>query len=145
MVKTSAFQADYPGSNPGRCISYKAKAGPTFPDKSPPFHSAGTDFLKMKKPEWSIVIPALNEERYLPRLLESIRRQDFDDHEVILVDSDSDDNTVDIAKSYGCRVLSGKRGNPGINRNIGAKHARGEHIIFFDADVVLPEGFLRTT
>lgn len=93
--------------------------------------------------KWSIIIPVLNEEKYLPKLLDSIKRQDFKDYEVIVVDSDSKDNTIKLAKEYGCRILKGKRGNPGTNRNIGAKAARGKNIIFFDADVILPERFLR--
>jgi len=99
--------------------------------------------FKMKNPKWSIVIPALNEEKYLPRLLDSIGMQDFKDHEIIVADSDSDDNTVKIAKKYGCKVLKGRRGNPGINRNIGARKAKGESILFLDADALLPGGFLR--
>ena len=93
--------------------------------------------------EWSIIIPTLNEEKYLPKLLDSIEAQDFDNYEIIVVDSESDDNTVGVARDYGCRVLKGQRGIPSINRNIGAKHARGKNLIFFDADVVLPNGFLR--
>ena len=98
----------------------------------------------VKSPYWSIVIPTLNEGNYLPNLLESIRKQDFKDYEIIVADSYSDDDTVKIAKKYGCRVLNGVRGNPGINRNMGARIANGKNIIFFDADVVLPKGFLRT-
>jgi len=89
----------------------------------------------------SIIIPAYNEEEYLPRLLESIRNQDFDDYEVIVADAASDDNTRKIAREYGCRVVDG--GMPAVGRNRGAAAARGELLLFLDADLVLTEGYLR--
>ncbi len=88
----------------------------------------------------SIVIPALNEERDLPVLLESIRAQTFTDYEVILADAGSTDQTVKIAKKFGARVVPG--GMPGAGRNRGAEVAQGEFLFFFDADVELPPNFL---
>ena len=88
----------------------------------------------------SIVIPTFNEEVYLPRLLESIARQDFRDHEVIVADNHSKDRTRSLARSRGARVVEG--GVPGIGRNRGAQAARGEYLLFVDADTVLPDGFL---
>ncbi|GHV80385.1 hypothetical protein AGMMS49944_21760 [Spirochaetia bacterium] len=89
----------------------------------------------------SIIIPALNEEELLPKLLDSIKGQDFEDYEVILADAHSKDRTREIAASYGCRVVDG--GLPAAGRNAGAAAARGEFLFFLDADVVLPPGFLR--
>jgi len=89
----------------------------------------------------SIIIPALNEEKCLPLLLESIKRQDFTDYEIILADAGSKDKTRQIAKKYGCIITKG--GLPARGRNMGAKIAKGEVFLFLDADVVLPEGFLR--
>jgi len=89
----------------------------------------------------SIIIPTYNEEEYLPALLESIREQDFTDYEVIVADADSEDNTRKIAEEYGCRVVEG--GMPAVGRNRGAEVARGEILIFLDADLVLTEGYLR--
>ena len=54
----------------------------------------------------SIIIPAYNEEEYLPKLLESIEKQDFKDYEVIIADANSSDNTREIAESYGCTVVA---------------------------------------
>jgi len=88
----------------------------------------------------SIIIPTFNEEIYLPRLLESIGKQDFDDYEVIVADNHSHDRTRSVARSHGARVVEG--GVPGIGRNRGAEAARGEYLLFVDADTVLPEGFL---
>jgi len=89
----------------------------------------------------SIIIPALNEEKTLPALLESIKVQDFDDYEVILSDAHSTDKTREIAQSYGCRIVDG--GKPAAGRNAGAAAANGELLFFLDADVVLPPGFIR--
>ncbi len=89
----------------------------------------------------SIVIPALNEEKYLPKLLRSIKSQNFKDYEVIVADANSKDKTRQIAKSFGCKIVLGGA-PPAKGRNNGAKFAKGKHILFFDSDVVIPENFL---
>lgn len=87
-------------------------------------------------PRVSIVIPVKNEEKMLPKLLDTIKAQTFRDVEVIVADAHSTDRTADIAHSYGASVIEG--GMPGPGRNRGALHAKGEIIAFFDADVQLP-------
>ncbi|MCL2043882.1 MAG: glycosyltransferase [Treponema sp.] len=89
----------------------------------------------------SIIIPALNEEKLLPRLLESIKSQDFDDCEVIVADANSQDRTREIVAHYGCTIVDG--GLPAVGRNAGAAAAQGDFLFFLDADVVLPKGFIR--
>ncbi len=91
-------------------------------------------------PKISIVIPSLNEEEYLPKLLKSIQAQTFTDYEVIVADAGSKDKTVEIAKEYGVRVVPG--GMPGPGRNRGAEVATGEFLFFFDSDVILDPRFL---
>src|SRR3989344_2744230 len=98
----------------------------------------------------SIIIPTLNEEEYLPLLLESIKKPDFsdpdgsasggNDYEIIVADAGSKDKTAQIAQQYGGRVIPG--GMPGPGRNRGAAEAKGDVLLFLDADVILPEGFL---
>ncbi|MEK6890886.1 MAG: glycosyltransferase [Nanoarchaeota archaeon] len=88
----------------------------------------------------SIIIITRNEEECLPRLLESIKRQSFRDFEVILSDAQSTDRTREIALFYGCKIVEG--GLPSVGRNNGARFAKGEILLFLDADVVLPKGFL---
>jgi len=109
----------------------------------------------------SIIIPALNEEKYLPLLLKEIKKQNFDGgeedklssspslslgessvYEVIVADAGSTDKTVEIAKSFGCKVVKG--GLPAKGRNEGAKIAQGDILLFMDADnIYLPEDFLK--
>lgn len=85
----------------------------------------------------SIIIPALNEEKYLPLLLDSIKKQSYKDYEIIVADAGSKDKTLEIAKSYGCTIIEG--GLPAKGRNSGAKVAKGEYLLFIDSDVVIPE------
>lgn len=90
----------------------------------------------------SIIIPTLNEENYLPVLLESIKKQNFqEDYEIIVADAGSKDKTIEIAKKYGCRIIPG--GLPAKGRNEGAKIAAGETLLFLDADVKLPQDFFK--
>jgi len=83
----------------------------------------------------SIVIPTLNEEECLPKLLASIRAQTLQPHEIIVADAGSKDKTREVAESYGARVVQG--GMPGPGRNRGADAATGEILLFLDADVEL--------
>lgn len=85
----------------------------------------------------SIVIPTYNEEDFLPRLLESLRRQTAEGFEVVVADAASTDRTREIAASFGCRVVDG--GLPSAGRNAGAAAAEGDVLLFLDADVELPD------
>ncbi len=91
----------------------------------------------------SIIIPTYNEEEFLPNLLTSIQRQNFDDMEVIIADAHSTDRTVEIAESYGCKVVPG--GLPATGRNNGAKVAKGELLLFLDADSVLTNNYISSS
>jgi glycosyltransferase involved in cell wall biosynthesis len=89
----------------------------------------------------SIIIPTLNEEKYLPILLNQIKKQNFSDYEIIVADGGSKDKTVEIAKQFGCIITKG--GNPAKGRNEGAKIAKGDVFLFMDADnIYLPDNFL---
>ncbi len=89
----------------------------------------------------SIIIPSLNEEQYLFRLLESIKNQDYQGEvEIIVADAGSKDKTKEIAKSFGCKVVVG--GLPPKARNQGAKVAEGDLFLFLDADGFLPKNFI---
>lgn len=86
----------------------------------------------------SIVIPTLNEGHYLPILLDSIKSQTFKDCEIIVSDAGSSDDTVPVAKKYGCRIIIDKKKGPGYGRNRGAEIAHGKYILFLDSDVFFP-------
>lgn len=88
----------------------------------------------------TIIIPALNEEKYLPKALESIKTQDFE-CEIVVADARPTDRIIEIVKDYRCRIVDG--GRPAKGRNEGAKIAAGDLLLFIDADVVLPPGSLK--
>jgi glycosyltransferase involved in cell wall biosynthesis len=98
-------------------------------------------------PRFSVVIPAYNEERYLPRLIDTIdaARASYgrpEAVEVVVADNQSTDNTAAIAAARGCRVVSVEKRVIAAARNRGARAARGEILCFIDADArIHPETF----
>jgi enolase len=91
----------------------------------------------------SVIIPTLNEEKYLPLLLESLKRQTHQDFEVIVADAGSKDKTQEIAEKWRARIVEG--GLPAAGRNKGAKKAKGDILFFMDSDVILPKEFIEKT
>ena len=94
------------------------------------------------------MIPAFNEERYLPHLLPSVTaardryRGGADAIEVIVADNCSTDRTAEIAASHGCRVVRVEKRRIGAARNGGARIAQGQILCFVDADMRIdPETF----
>lgn len=90
-------------------------------------------------PRFSLVIPAYNEERLLPRLLDSLdaARAAYGSPaaiEVIVADNASTDGTATIAIARGCRVVPVEKRVIAASRNGGARVARGEILAFVDAD-----------
>lgn len=89
----------------------------------------------------SIVIPARNEEEFLPKLLDSIVAQTVAPDEVIVVDSHSTDNTTTVAKSYSdkipLRVVTAKEKGATPARNEGGDEAKSDYIMFVDSDIIL--------
>jgi glycosyltransferase involved in cell wall biosynthesis len=96
--------------------------------------------LKKLIPAISIIIPVYNEEQYIVKLLESIKKQDYPKIEIIIADADSTDKSVEKALEYNAVVVPG--GTPALGRNNGAMIAKGEYLMFIDADVILPEKFI---
>lgn len=102
----------------------------------------------MAKPFFSIIVPTLNEAKYLPHLLEDLSKQTFQDFEVIIVDGQSDDQTVTKAKSFikilsSLKILTSPKRHVCVQRNLGANVAQANVLIFSDADNRLPPFFLQ--
>jgi glycosyltransferase involved in cell wall biosynthesis len=96
---------------------------------------------------FSVVIPALNEQDYLPKLLADLAKQGYRNFEVIIIDGKSEDSTVEKALSFlkklpSLKVVVSPKRNVCYQRNLGASEALGEWIIFMDADNRVPEYFL---
>jgi len=99
------------------------------------------------KPYLSIVIPCLNEEHFLPNLLNNLNSQTYTDFEVIVIDGKSEDKTVEVTQNfkskYHLSIYSSPARGVSFQRNYGAKKALGEVIIFFDADTQIPNDYLQ--
>lgn len=90
--------------------------------------------------EVSVIVPARNAAKWLPRCLQSIRRQY--PREIIVVDGCSTDSTVEIARSYGARVVSDEGKGLPAARMLGARTAVCDVVALIDSDVVVPSGAL---
>ena len=106
--------------------------------------------MKTKTPaiDFSIIIPTLNEEKYLPHLLKDLAEQSYpkDRFEVIVVDGNSKDGTIKEALKFASALqlvtISAKNANVSIQRNLGVKKATAKWVIFMDADNRIPPAFL---
>jgi len=96
--------------------------------------------------DYSIIIPAYNEENYLPGTLESVKAaMSSVEHtgEIIVADNNSTDKTAEIAESCGTRVVFEEHNQISRARNKGAQLAKGRYLIFLDADTCLPGDLLK--
>ena len=89
----------------------------------------------------SVIIPVRNDPAHLSACLASIRNSTYADHEVIVADDASTDGSAAVASENGVRLLRLERqSGPAVARNRGADLAKGEYLVFVDADVsVHPE------
>jgi len=88
----------------------------------------------MSRPLVSVAIPCFNQARFLSDAIASVRRQRYAPIEVVVIDDGSTDESAKIASAAGVRLA--RQGNAGISaaRNAGLEMARGEFIVFLDAD-----------
>jgi glycosyltransferase involved in cell wall biosynthesis len=92
----------------------------------------------------TVIVPAFNEEAYLPATLAAVRdAADGLPCDVIVVDNESTDRTREIALAHGARVVTESVHNIGKVRNAGARAALGDVLVFVDADTSLPPALLR--
>lgn len=87
----------------------------------------------------SIIVPTYNREKLLPRAVESVLRQTYQDWELLVVDDGSTDNTKEIIKKYcdkDCRIhyFHKENGGQGSARNLGIRNAQGTYVAFLDSD-----------
>ncbi len=98
--------------------------------------------------KFSICIPTLNEEEYLPILLNALKEQTHKDFEVIVADAKSKDKTIEKADEFKSSLkittfISPQKGQS-FQRNYAASKAKTNNLIFFDADVKPSKNFLKT-
>ena len=99
---------------------------------------------------FSIVIPVYNVEKYIGKCLDTVMHQTFDDYEVIIVNDETPDNSMQIVQKYvdefpdKIRVYHQKNTRQGGARNNGVSHATGEYIIFVDSDDYVALNMLET-
>ncbi len=92
---------------------------------------------------YSIIIPTLNEEKLLPQLLKVIDNADLKkkyNYEIIISDGGSTDKTLEIAEKHADIIIKNKEGyaqNISMGRNVGAKAANGEFLIFYNGDIFI--------
>jgi len=96
---------------------------------------------------FSIVIPTLNEEKFLPKLLNDLTKQKEKDFEVIVADGFSVDKTKDCIKSYKgdlrLSFVQTRQKNVAAQRNYGAKKTAGSYLVFLDADARISPSFFK--
>ena len=87
----------------------------------------------------SVIVPAYNVEKYIPKCLDSLINQTLKEIEIIVVDDGSSDKTAEIVSSF-CKnddrvkLIKQKNKKQGEARNNGIKHSEGEYIGFIDSD-----------
>ena len=98
--------------------------------------------MKNNNPTISIIIPVLNEEDHIGDLISYIHKNSTTENisEILVVDGESDDNTISVARSVGALVLHSEKGRA-KQMNLGAKKAKGDILYFLHADTLPPKNF----
>jgi glycosyltransferase involved in cell wall biosynthesis len=97
-------------------------------------------------PRLSIIIPAHNEEVLLGATVEALHaaaRTVGEDYEIVVVDDSSTDRTAEVASAHGARVVRADVHQIAAARNAGARHSRGDALVFVDADTIVQPEVLR--
>lgn len=95
--------------------------------------------MSLAKPFFSVVVPVYNKEKYVGRAIESVKKQSFQDFELVVVCDPSTDNSTDVVKEHlneKARLYTRGKAGPGgyAARNLGIQHSKGKWIAFLDAD-----------
>lgn len=90
----------------------------------------------MIRPKISVIIPFYNEEKYIASCIKSLLQQSYSPLEIIAVNDGSTDGSADIVSTFPqVLLLHQLHVGPGIGRNYGATHAKGDILVFADADM----------
>ena len=116
---------------------YKLSTSPETPAAS------ATALARRARPAISVIIPAHNEEDYLEETLQSVARQDYREREIIVVANGCTDHTAERAQGRCDWLIVLQEKGLGTARNLGARLARGELLVFLDADTIVEPGALR--
>ena len=97
----------------------------------------------------SIIIPVYNEEKTISDCLFSLSQQSYKEMEIIVVDDGSTDKTYKVLSELPItnyqlpiRIFKQRHQGPGTARNLGARHAKGEILVFVDADMTFDKDFI---
>lgn len=95
--------------------------------------------LEKQQKKISVIIPVYNAEKYIRETLDSIIKQSYKNREIILIENGSKDRGPDIIQEYAAKypeihIIKGSGKGPGAARNRGMRLAKGDYIIFADAD-----------
>jgi glycosyltransferase involved in cell wall biosynthesis len=91
--------------------------------------------------KFSTIIPAHNEESHIRRTLETIKKYGSKNNEIIVVLDSCTDNTEEIAREFTNKLIETNSNAPSDTRNLGAKHAEGEMLVFIDADSIISSNY----
>lgn len=91
----------------------------------------------------TVVIPCYNQSKFLSEAIESVQKQSYNRHEIIVVNDGSTDNTTEVAKQfYNIRLIEQTNMGLAKARNVGLLESKGEFLVFLDADDrLLPNAF----
>jgi glycosyltransferase involved in cell wall biosynthesis len=97
------------------------------------------DFSQSFRPGISVIVPVYNSGKYLPRCLESLINQTFQNIEILCIDDGSTDDSAEILKNYAkkhnqIKIVTQDHSGPGGARNTALRHARSDFIMFCDSD-----------
>lgn len=96
-------------------------------------------------PKYSVIVPVFNRPFEMKELLESLSLQLFKDFEIIIVEDGSDQKSDVIAESFKSQLkikyFFKKNTGPGDSRNFGIEQSRGDYLIFFDSDCIVPKEY----
>ena len=93
-------------------------------------------------PSVTVVVPMYNEADCIGECVQSLLQQEFSPLEVLIVDDGSTDESVSVCEKLNVTVLTPEHLGPGAARNLGARHAKGNILVFADADMVLASDYV---